>query len=239
MTTHHHEHDQVADDHDDHDHRSHVAHDHSGHDAHAHHDMGSVNKMAVSATLHCLTGCAIGEILGLMIGTAIGLSTGWTIALAVSLAFFFGYLLSTLPLLKSGLALGTALSVVLAADTLSIATMELVDNLVMALIPGAMDAGLVNPVFWAGMMIALTVAFFAAWPVNRYLLQRGRGHALTHEYHGANDAAGARRLIPSFSTGALVATILAFMIGGLVVSIADEIEADDSSGSHAAQVVHE
>lgn len=238
MTTHHHEHDQVADDHDDHDHRSHDAHDHSDHDAHAHHDMGSVNKMAVSATLHCLTGCAIGEILGLMIGTAIGLSTGWTIALAVSLAFFFGYLLSTLPLLKSGLALGTTLSVVLAADTLSIATMELVDNLVMALIPGAMDAGLVNPVFWAGMMIALTVAFFAAWPVNRYLLQRGKGHALTHAYHGANDAAGARRLIPSFSTGALVATILAFMIGGLVVSIADEIEADDSSGSHAAQVVH-
>ena len=236
MTTHHHEHDPVADDHV---HHKHDAHDHSGQDAHAHHDMGSVNKMAVSATLHCLTGCAIGEILGLMIGTAIGLSTGWTIALAVSLAFFFGYLLSTLPLLKSGLALGTALSVVLAADTLSIATMELVDNLVMLLIPGAMDAGLVNAIFWVGMMIALTVAFFAAWPVNRYLLQRGKGHALTHEYHGSNDATGARRFIPSFSTGALVSTILAFMIGGLVVSIADEIEADDSSGSHAAQVVHE
>jgi hypothetical protein len=235
MTTHHHDHDQVADDHD---HHNHDAQDHSSHDPHARHDMGSVNKMAVSATLHCLTGCAIGEILGLMIGTAIGLSTGWTIALAVSLAFFFGYLLSTLPLLKSGLALGTALSVVLAADTLSIATMELVDNLVMALIPGAMDAGLVNPVFWVGMMIALTVAFFAAWPVNRYLLQRGKGHALTHEYHGANDATGARRFIPSFSTGALVATILAFMIGGLVVSMADEIEAADTSGSHAAQVVH-
>jgi hypothetical protein len=233
MTTHHHEHHQVADDHD---HHNHDAHDHSGHEAHAHHDMGSVNSMAVSATLHCLTGCAIGEILGLMIGTAIGLSTGWTIALAVSLAFFFGYLLSTLPLLKSGLALGTALSVVLAADTLSIATMELVDNLVMALIPGAMDAGLVNPIFWVGMVIALTVAFFAAWPVNRYLLQRGKGHALTHDYHGASDATGARRFIPSFSTGALVATILAFMIGGLVVSIADEMEADDDSGSHAAQV---
>ena len=202
------------------------------------HEMGSVNTMAVSATLHCLTGCAIGEIMGLMIGTAIGLSTGWTIVLAVALAFAFGYTLSTLPLLKSGLAFGTALSVVLAADTLSIATMELVDNLVMAVIPGAMDAGLVNPVFWVGMMIALTVAFFAAWPVNRYLLQRGKGHALTHAYHGGADATGGRRFIPSFGTGALVATILAFMIGGLVVSIADEMQADDVSAPHSARLVH-
>lgn len=224
MTTQHHDHQQHDEVVDDHDHR-----------AQPHHDMGSVNKMAISATLHCLTGCAIGEIAGLMIGTAIGLSTGWTIALAVSLAFLFGYTLSTLPLLKSGLALGTALSVVLAADTLSIATMEVVDNLVMALIPGAMDAGLVNVIFWVGMMIALTVAFFAAWPVNRYLLQRGKGHALTHEYHGAEaSAAGARRFIPSFSTGALVATILAFMLGGLVVSIADEMKADARS-SHSAR----
>jgi hypothetical protein len=220
-------------------HGAHDQHDQHGHEAHAHHDMGSVDQMAVSATLHCLTGCAIGEILGLMIGTAVGLSTLWTIALAVGLAFFFGYLLSTLPLLKSGLALGTTLSVVLAADTLSIATMELVDNLVMALIPGAMDAGLVNPVFWIGMMIALTAAFFAAWPVNRYLLQRGKGHALTHGLHGTDVASGARRLIPSFSTGGLVATIVAFMIGGLVVSIADEMKNDDSSGSHAAQVVRD
>ena len=150
--------------------------------------------MALSATLHCLTGCAIGEITGLMIGTAIGLSTGWTIALAVTLAFFFGYTLSTLPLLKAGVALGTALSVVLAADTLSIATMEIVDNLVMALIPGAMDAGLVNVIFWVAMMIALTVAFFAAYPVNRYLLARGKGHALTHQYHGSTgEVRGARR----------------------------------------------
>ena len=120
-----------------------------------------------------------------MIGTAIGLSTGWTIVLAISLAFLFGYTLSTLPLLKAGLGVGTALSVVLAADTSPIATMEVVDNAVMALIPGAMDAGLVNVVFWVAMMIALTAAFFAAYPVNRYLLQRGKGHALTHQYHGA------------------------------------------------------
>ena len=130
-----------------------------------------------------------------MIGTAIGLSTGWTIVLAVALAFLFGYTLSTLPLLKTGLGFGAALSVVLAADTLSIATMEVVDNAVMALIPGAMDAGLVNAAFWISMMIALTAAFFAAYPVNRYLLQRGKGHALTHGYHGASAATGAQRSI--------------------------------------------
>jgi hypothetical protein len=193
------------------------------HDSHDHH-MGSTNRMAVSATLHCLTGCAIGEILGLMIGTALGLSNVGTIALAVGLAFLFGYSLSTLPLLKAGLAFGAALSVVLAADTLSILTMEVVDNLVMAVIPGAMNAGLVNPVFWLGMMIALTVAFFAAYPVNRYLLQRGKGHALTHEYHqSGGTVTGARRFIPDLGTGALVAVIIAFMVGGLVVSVAAEL----------------
>jgi len=176
--------------------------------------------MAVSATLHCLTGCAIGEIAGLMIGTAAGLANGWTIVLSIVLAFFFGYTLSTLPLLKAGLAVGTALSVVLAADTLSILTMEIVDNLVMALIPGAMNAGLVNPTFWVGMMISLLVAFFAAYPVNRYLLEQGKGHALTHEYHGAAPSTGARRFIPSVATSTLAAAITAFMVGGLVVSIA-------------------
>ncbi|WP_235536141.1 DUF4396 domain-containing protein [Nocardioides sp. Root190] len=145
--------------------------------------MNSRNSMAANATLHCLTGCAIGEIAGLMIGTAIGLSTGATIALAVALAFLFGYALSTLPLIKAGLGFGAALSVVFAADTLSIAVMELVDNLVMAFIPGAMDSGLVNPIFWIGMMIALSVAFIAAFPVNRYLIDKGKGHALTHQYH--------------------------------------------------------
>jgi hypothetical protein len=207
-------------------------------DHHEHHDhaaMGGVNAMAVSATLHCLTGCAIGEIAGLMIGTAAGLANGWTIAISVALAFFFGYTLSTLPLLKAGLGVGAALSVVLAADTLSIATMEVVDNLVMAVIPGAMDAGLVNVVFWVGMMIALTVAFFAAYPVNRYLLQRGKGHALTHQYHEAGGrATGARRFIPSIATSTLVAALVAFMLGGLVVSIADEVGGGPSGGDHAA-----
>ncbi len=144
-----------------------------------------LNAMAANATLHCLTGCAIGEIAGLMIGTAAGLSTGVTIALAVGLAFLFGYALSTLPLVQAGLGFFAALSLVFAADTLSILTMEIVDNVVMALIPGAMDAGLVNPVFWLGMMIALTAAFVAAYPVNRALIARGKGHALTHQHtHG-------------------------------------------------------
>ncbi len=176
--------------------------------------------MAASATLHCLTGCAIGEIAGLMIGTAGGLGNGPTIALSIVLAFFFGYALSTLPLLRAGLRVGTALSVVLAADTLSILTMEVVDNLVMAVIPGAMNAGLVNVVFWVGMAISLVTAFAAAFPVNRHLLRRGRGHALTHEYHEADAPGGARRFIPALSTAALAAGISGFLLGGLVVSIA-------------------
>ncbi|WP_295656387.1 DUF4396 domain-containing protein [uncultured Nocardioides sp.] len=209
-------------------------HQHTDHEAHA--ASGSTNAMALSATLHCLTGCAIGEIAGLMIGTAIGLSSGWTIVLAVGLAFLFGYTLSTLPLLRAGLGVGAALSVVLAADTLSIATMEVVDNLVMALIPGAMDAGLVNVVFWVGMMVALTAAFVAAYPVNRYLLQRGRGHALTHEYHQASAGpTGARRLIPDLATPTLVAAIVAFMVGGLVVSVAAELsDGAAGGGSHSS-----
>jgi Domain of unknown function (DUF4396) len=207
----------------------HDVHPEGRHDSHhdMHHGTGT-NAMALSATLHCLTGCAIGEILGLMIGTALGLGTWTTIALAVTLAFLFGYALSTLPLLRAGLGVGAALSVVLAADTLSIATMELVDNSVMALVPGAMEAGLVNPVFWLSMMLALTVAFFAAWPVNRYLLARGKGHALTHGYHGA-EPTGARRFIPDLSTPTLVAALTAFMLGGLVVSVADDLGAEPAS----------
>ncbi|WP_231482579.1 DUF4396 domain-containing protein [Nocardioides sp. URHA0020] len=194
--------------------------------------MQGVNSMAASATLHCLTGCAIGEIVGLIVGTAAGLANGWTIALSVALAFVFGFTLSSLPLVRAGLSVGAALSVVVAADTLSIATMELVDNLVMAIIPGAMDAGLVNVVFWVGMMISLTAAFFAAYPVNRHLLQRGKGHALLHEHHhGGGEVVGARRLIPSLPTSSLVAVLVAFMLGGLVVSIADELDGDRS---HAA-----
>lgn len=143
----------------------------------------NINQMAASATLHCLTGCAIGEILGLIIGTALGLSNIVTIIIAVTLAFVFGYALSLLPLVKGGLTLSAAMTTVFAADTLSIATMEVVDNAVMALVPGAMDGGIVNPLFWLTLPLALAVAFLAAYPVNRYLLQRGKGHALVHKYH--------------------------------------------------------
>jgi hypothetical protein len=187
--------------------------------SHDHHDSQSTRTLALSATLHCLTGCAIGEIMGLVIGTAAGLANGWTIALSISLAFLFGYTLSTLPVLKAGLGIGAALGVVLAADTLSIAIMELVDNTVIALIPGAMDAGLVNATFWVGLVIALSAAFVAAYPVNLWLLGRGKGHALTHAYHGAAAASGWRRFIPTIATSTLVVGILTFALGGLLVSL--------------------
>ena len=148
--------------------------------------MNPRNAIAASATLHCLTGCAIGEIAGLMIGTAVGLSNLQTMALAIGLAFVFGYALSSLPLVGAGMGFGQALRLVLAADTISIIVMEIVDNAVMAAIPGAMDAGLVDPVFWLGMMIALSAAFLAAFPVNRHLIDRGKGHALHHGAHGAH-----------------------------------------------------
>lgn len=135
-----------------------------------------------------------------------------------------------MPLLGAGLAVRAALLVVLAADTLSILTMEIVDNAVVAVVPGAMDAGLVNVTFWVSMILSLAVAFVAAVPVNRHLLQRGRGHALTHEYHGkAGTAAGWRRFIPAFGTNALAAVILAFMLGGLLVAAADELSTGDPS----------
>jgi hypothetical protein len=187
------------------------------HDPLSHHGGSGLNAMAASATLHCLTGCAVGEVLGLMIGTAAGLSAGATIVLAVALAFLFGYSLSTLPLLASGLSVGSALSVVLAADTLSIATMELVDNGVMTIVPGAMEATLAEPVFWLSMALALAVAYAAAYPVNRVLLARGRGHALTHRFHRAPVT---RRWVPRVGTGTLAVAIVAFLLGGLVASLA-------------------
>lgn len=157
------------------------------HEPHHHqkHQKDAIDKMAIAATLHCLTGCAIGEVLGLLIGTALGLSSIATIILAVALAFVFGFTLSAIPLVKAGLSFTKALSVVVAADTLSIATMEFVDNLVMAIIPGAMNAGLVNPIFWLAMPASLFVAFWAAYPVNKALLKRNKGHALTMRHlHG-------------------------------------------------------
>ena len=140
-------------------------------------------SVALSATLHCLTGCAIGEIAGLILGTLYGWPTLTTIAVAIGLAFLFGYTLSIIPLIKSGMQLGAAMGLVLAADTLSILTMEIVDNGVVAIIPGAMSSGVVNPVFWMSLTLALFLAFWAAFPVNYYLIGKGKGHALMHGHH--------------------------------------------------------
>jgi hypothetical protein len=147
------------------------------------HPPAGLNRLAFSATVHCLTGCAIGEVLGMVIGTALGLSNLATIALAVALAFLFGYSLTSLPLLRSGLALGAVVPIALASDTASIAVMEVVDNAILLLIPGAMDLGLADPGFWAALGVALLVAGAAAYPVNRWLLARGRGHAVVHAHH--------------------------------------------------------
>ena len=143
----------------------------------------SLNRLAFSATVHCLTGCAIGEVLGMIIGTALGWSDLATIVLAVVLAFFFGYSLTMLPLLRGGLALGAAIPLALASDTISIAVMEIVDNAIMLLIPGAMEAGLTNLLFWGSLAVALLIAGAVAFPVNRWLIARGKGHAVVHAHH--------------------------------------------------------
>jgi hypothetical protein len=144
------------------------------------HNSQNLNSLAFSATVHCLTGCAIGEVAGLAIGTALGFSNFATIVLAVALAFFFGYGLTSLPLLRSGMALGAVVPIAFASDTLSIATMEVVDNLIILTVPGAMDAGLDSLLFWGSLAGALLIAGAVALPVNRWLIARGRGHAVVH-----------------------------------------------------------
>ena len=143
----------------------------------------SLNRLAFSATAHCLTGCAIGEVLGMIIGTALGWSDLQTIVLAVALAFLFGYSLTALPLLRAGMALSAVIPLALASDTISIAVMEIVDNAIMLLIPGAMDAGLDNIGFYAALAAALLIAGAVAFPVNRWLISRGKGHAVVHQHH--------------------------------------------------------
>ncbi len=147
-------------------------------------EASSLNRLAASATTHCLTGCAIGEVLGMIIGTALGFSEWGTVALAVGLAFLFGYGLTSLPLLRAGLAVGAVIPIALASDTLSIATMEIVDNAVMLGVPGAMESGVGSLLFWGSLSFALVVAGVVAVPVNRWLIARGKGHAVVHEYHG-------------------------------------------------------
>jgi hypothetical protein len=143
----------------------------------------SHKRLALSATLHCLTGCAIGEVLGMMIGTALGWSDFQTIFLAIVLAFFFGYSLTIIPLLRAKVTLQRALPLAFASDTISITVMEVIDNLIIILIPGALHAHLNSPLFWGSLAFALLVAFVITVPVNMYLISRGRGHAVLQEHH--------------------------------------------------------
>jgi hypothetical protein len=181
---------------------------------HEHHEMPTsgraLDQVALSATLHCLTGCAIGEVAGMVLGTALGFSEWGTVALAVALAFLFGYTLTSLPLLRAGLALGAVIPIALASDTFSIATMEVVDNAIMLAIPGAMEAGLTNTLFWGSLSVALAIAGAFAFPVNRWLIARGKGHVAVHEtgIHGGPDP----RLV-----GVIAA--IAFVFGSTVLLI--------------------
>jgi hypothetical protein len=192
---------------------------------HEHHDMPAsghaLSSVALSATLHCLTGCAIGEVLGMVIGTALGFSDLGTIALAVALAFLFGYALTSLPLLRGGLPLGAVVPIALASDTASIAVMEVVDNAIMLAIPGAMEAGVGDVLFWAALSVALVIAGTFAFPLNRWLIARGKGHSVVHEtgIHGGPDV----RVV-----GALAA--VAFVFGSAV--LIGELVSGDESGGH-------
>ncbi|MFF6882313.1 DUF4396 domain-containing protein [Streptomyces sp. NPDC012421] len=164
------------------DHTGHIGH--TGHGDHAGHAGSSASwGMAAKATLHCLTGCAIGEVLGMIIGTALGWGNAQTMVLAIILAFFFGYALTLRGVLAAGLDFKAAFKVALAADTLSIAVMEIVDNGVLLLVPGAMDAHLDAPLFWGALAFAFLVAFVVTTPVNKWLIGRGKGHAVVHQYH--------------------------------------------------------
>ncbi len=164
----------------------HAHHDHHAHHGHHHvaHDARSLTRTAAMATLHCLTGCSIGEVLGMVVGSSLGWSNWPTVALAVSLAFVFGYAMTLWPLRRAGMAWGAAFGLAFASDTLSMTVMELVDNAIMLVTPGAMDAGLSEPLFWGSLAVSLIAAGAAAFPVNRWLIARGKGHALVHAHHG-------------------------------------------------------
>jgi hypothetical protein len=191
--------------------------------AHAHHHMPTagrdLDKLAATATGHCLTGCAIGEIAGLAIGTALGWGDLETIALAVALAFLFGYSLTSLPLLRAGLALGAVVPIALAADTFSIAVMEAVDNGIMLVVPGAMDAHLDSLLFWGSLSLALAIAFVAAFPVNRVLIARGKGHAVVHEQHSGHDAGHGGTDMGAWTFGRVMVAVAAMFAFGAVVVV--------------------
>ena len=180
----------------------------------------ALTGVALSATLHCLTGCAIGEVTGVAIGTALGWSDVATIFLAIGLAFLFGYALTSMPLLRAGLALSVVIPIAFASDTLSIATMEVVDNGILLIIPGAMEAGLGDLLFWGSLAFALVVAFILTVPVNRWLIARGKGHTAVHEtgIHGGPP------------TKLVAAGVVAMAIFGSAVLIG-EVVADDEEMS--------
>lgn len=166
---------------------AHAGHAHAGHAQSTHADAADgereLNRLSFSATLHCMTGCVIGEVTGMTIATALGWSNAGQMALAITLAFLFGYLLTSWPLLKAGLSIGAIIPIVLAVDTFSIATMEFIDNAFILLVPGAAHAHLDEVLYWAVMLGGFVIAFPFAFLVNRALLRRGKGHALVHEYH--------------------------------------------------------
>jgi hypothetical protein len=174
-----------------HEHHEHTAHGHAGHEHHTTHESphqaagpeAASWSMAASATLHCLTGCAIGEVLGVVIGTALGWHGAATIALAIALAFVFGYALTMRGVMRAGLSFKDALKVALAADTVSIGVMEIVDNAFILAIPGSMEMGLADPRFWLTLAAALAIAFVVTVPINRWLISRGKGHAVVHQHH--------------------------------------------------------
>jgi hypothetical protein len=187
------------------------------HAEHHHHELptegGALNAVALSATLHCLTGCALGEIAGMVIGTALGFSDWGTVGLAVVLAFLFGYTLTSFPLLRAGLALGAVVPIALATDTVSIAVMELVDNALIVMIPGALEAGVGDVLFWGTLSVALVVAGVFAYPVNRWLITRGKGHAVLHQsgHH------------PDFPTGLVAIVAVAAAVFGTIVLILEAV----------------
>jgi hypothetical protein len=212
---------------------AHHAHDADEHGHHDHHELPTsgraLSAVALSATLHCLTGCAIGEILGMVIGTALGFSDLGTIALAVALAFLFGYLLTSLPLLRAGLAFGAVIPIALASDTASIAVMEIVDNAIMLGVPGAMESGVGDVLFWGALSFALVVAGLFAFPLNRWLIGRGKGHAVVHEtgIHGG---------VPPRVVGAIAVAMAIFGTTVLVAEAFGGEEAGHDGGGHAALV---
>lgn len=179
---------------------------------HAHHAAlptagRELSALAFTATVHCLTGCAIGEVTGMVVGTALGFSDLGTVALAVALAFLFGYSLTSWPLLRSGMALATVVPIALTVDTVSIAVMEIVDNAIMLAIPGAMEAGAGNVLFWGSLGFALGVAGMVAFPVNRWLIQRGTGHAALHET-GVHGGLPARPVAALFALAAVFGAVV-------------------------------